>query len=139
MVNLIAERQIVPELIQHDMTAPNIVGAAEQLLTNRAKRIACGRTLRACERCSHPKEILWTARGEIISDSLQTKMGDHMSWTLSGENRVMLLGSLKWIVLPLAAVVCLRANEAHSDRCSEIYDRCGYQPENASDHCHRQD
>lgn len=33
MVNLIAEREIVPELIQQDMTAANIAAAAEELLT----------------------------------------------------------------------------------------------------------
>jgi lipid-A-disaccharide synthase len=34
MVNLIAERQIVPELIQHDMTAAGIAREAEELLTD---------------------------------------------------------------------------------------------------------
>ncbi len=34
MVNLIAERQIVPELIQQDMTPSKIAAAAEELLTN---------------------------------------------------------------------------------------------------------
>ncbi len=34
MVNLIAERQIVPELIQQDMTPSNIAAAAGELLTN---------------------------------------------------------------------------------------------------------
>ena len=34
MVNLIAGRQIVPELIQHDMTASNITGEAETLLNS---------------------------------------------------------------------------------------------------------
>lgn len=34
MVNLIAEREIVPELIQHDMTPAKITAAAEDLLTN---------------------------------------------------------------------------------------------------------
>jgi lipid-A-disaccharide synthase len=34
MVNLIAERQIVPELIQHDMTPEKIVKAAEELLSS---------------------------------------------------------------------------------------------------------
>jgi len=37
MVNLIAERQIVPELIQHDMTPSNLANAAEALL-NSAER-----------------------------------------------------------------------------------------------------
>ncbi len=37
MVNLIAEREIVPELIQHDMTSAKIVRAAEKLLTNPAE------------------------------------------------------------------------------------------------------
>ena len=36
MVNLIAERQIVPELIQHDMTAEHIAMAAEDLLESPA-------------------------------------------------------------------------------------------------------
>ena len=34
MVNLIAEREIVPELIQQDMTSANISAAAEELLTS---------------------------------------------------------------------------------------------------------
>jgi len=34
MVNLIAERRIVPELIQQDMTASTIAAAAEELLTD---------------------------------------------------------------------------------------------------------
>jgi lipid-A-disaccharide synthase len=33
MVNLIAEREIVPELIQQNMTAARITAAAEELLT----------------------------------------------------------------------------------------------------------
>ena len=33
MVNLVAGREIVPELIQHDMTSANIAAAAERLLT----------------------------------------------------------------------------------------------------------
>jgi lipid-A-disaccharide synthase len=37
MVNLIAERQIVPELIQHDMTAAKIAAGASDLLTNSAR------------------------------------------------------------------------------------------------------
>lgn len=37
MVNLIAEREIVPELIQRDMTAANIVPAADKLLTRRSE------------------------------------------------------------------------------------------------------
>jgi lipid-A-disaccharide synthase len=34
MVNLIAERQIVPELIQHEMTASHLTNAAEALLSS---------------------------------------------------------------------------------------------------------
>jgi lipid-A-disaccharide synthase len=34
MVNLIAERQIVPELIQNDMTPAKLAAAAEELLTS---------------------------------------------------------------------------------------------------------
>jgi lipid-A-disaccharide synthase len=34
MVNLIAERQIVPELIQHDMTPSNLASATAELLTD---------------------------------------------------------------------------------------------------------
>jgi lipid-A-disaccharide synthase len=36
MVNLIAERQIVPELIQHEMTGHNLAAAAGELLTSAA-------------------------------------------------------------------------------------------------------
>jgi lipid-A-disaccharide synthase len=41
MVNLVAEREIVPELMQHDMTPAKIAAAAEQLLTSpeRANRM----------------------------------------------------------------------------------------------------
>ena len=79
MVNLIAERQIVPELIQHDMTAPNIVGAAEQLLTSPGKadrmrqELARVRALLTSE--GNPLE----RAGEIISNSLGAKMGDRVS------------------------------------------------------------
>ncbi len=78
MVNLIAERQIVPELIQHDMTAPNIAAAAEQLLTDDARAdrmrqdLARVRTLLTSE--GNPLE----RAGEIIGDSLRTKLGGHM-------------------------------------------------------------
>jgi lipid-A-disaccharide synthase len=37
MVNLIAERQIVPELIQHDMTPGNLAKASEELLTQTSR------------------------------------------------------------------------------------------------------
>jgi len=79
MVNLIAERQIVPELIQHDMTAPNIAGAAEQLLTNGAKLdrmrhdLAGVRSLLTSE--GNPLE---RAAEIIITDSSRTKSGGHM-------------------------------------------------------------
>jgi lipid-A-disaccharide synthase len=76
MVNLIAERQIVPELIQHDMTAPNIVRAAEELLTHPAKAermrddLARVRALLTSE--GNPLERV----GEIIGSSLRTKLDD---------------------------------------------------------------
>ncbi|MFL6449823.1 MAG: lipid-A-disaccharide synthase [Bryobacteraceae bacterium] len=78
MVNLIAERQIVPELIQHDMTAPNIVAAAEQLLSHPGKAdrmredLARVRALLTSE--GNPLE----RAGEIIGGSLRTKLGDRM-------------------------------------------------------------
>jgi lipid-A-disaccharide synthase len=78
MVNLIAERQIVPELIQHDMTAPNIVGAAEELLTN------VGKADRMRENLARVRASL-TSEGNpleraaaIIGASLPTKTGDHV-------------------------------------------------------------
>jgi lipid-A-disaccharide synthase len=37
MVNLIAEREIVPELIQHEMTAAKIAAEAGQLLSSSAR------------------------------------------------------------------------------------------------------
>lgn len=37
MVNLIAERQIVPELIQHNMTSGNLAKASEELLTQTSR------------------------------------------------------------------------------------------------------
>ncbi len=79
MVNLIAERQIVPELIQHDMTPPNIVSAAEQLLTD------TGRADRMRQDLARVRALL-TSEGEplsraaeIIAASLRTKMGDSMT------------------------------------------------------------
>jgi lipid-A-disaccharide synthase len=79
MVNLIAERQIVPELIQHDMTPPNIVSAAEQLLTDARKadhmreELARVRALLASE--GDPLE----RAGEMIEDSLRTKTGNRIT------------------------------------------------------------
>ena len=55
MVNLIAERQIVPELIQHEMTSSNITSAAEALLNSPERadrmRVELGRVraLLTCE------------------------------------------------------------------------------------------
>ena len=76
MVNLIAERQIVPELIQHDMTAPNIVAAAEQLLTDAGKadrmREDLARVRASLSSEGNPLE----RAGEIIGDSLRTNIGD---------------------------------------------------------------
>jgi lipid-A-disaccharide synthase len=78
MVNLIAERQIVPELIQHDMTAPNIVRVAEQLLTDE------GKANRMREDLAHVRALLTSEgnpldrAGEIIGDSLRTKLGDRV-------------------------------------------------------------
>lgn len=78
MVNLIAERQIVPELIQHDMTAPNIVGAAEQLLTDD------GKADRMRQDLAHVRGLL-TSEGnpldraaEIIGASLQSRLSGRM-------------------------------------------------------------
>lgn len=71
MVNLIAGRQIVPELIQDDMTKPNLVAAAEQLLTDISKAdrmredLARVRSLLASE--GDPLE----RAGAIIGDSLR--------------------------------------------------------------------
>jgi lipid-A-disaccharide synthase len=78
MVNLIAGRQIVPELIQHDMTTPNIVSAAEQLLTDHAKadrmRADLARVRSSLTSEGNPLE----RAGEIIGQSLQLKIGDRM-------------------------------------------------------------
>jgi lipid-A-disaccharide synthase len=78
MVNLIAERQIVPELIQHGMTAPNIVAAAEPLLTDSGKadrmRDDLARVRASLTSEGNPLE----RAGEIIGDSLRTKLGDRM-------------------------------------------------------------
>ncbi|HTZ58809.1 MAG TPA: lipid-A-disaccharide synthase [Acidobacteriaceae bacterium] len=46
MVNLIARRQIVPELLQHDFTAPNVVSALRPLLENEEARATMQSDLR---------------------------------------------------------------------------------------------
>lgn len=78
MVNLIAERQIVPELIQHDMTVPNIVRAAEELLTDGAKADRMRQDLAAVRTSLTSEGNPLERAGEIISDSLRTKSGGHM-------------------------------------------------------------
>jgi lipid-A-disaccharide synthase len=60
MVNLIAERRVVPELIQHDFTASNVAESLKPLLEDEAARAtmqsslqAVGEALRAC---GYPKQ-----------------------------------------------------------------------------------
>jgi lipid-A-disaccharide synthase len=79
MVNLIAERQIVPELIQHDMNAANIAGAAQELLTDTAKADRMRQDLARVR-------VLLTSEGnpldraaEMIGESLQSRFGGRVS------------------------------------------------------------
>lgn len=77
MVNLIAERQIVPELIQHDMTPDRIAAEAEQLLSSPQKsghmrdELARVRTLLTRE--GDPLE----RAAEIMIETCSTKYGIH--------------------------------------------------------------
>jgi len=60
MVNLIAERQIVPELIQHEMTSSRITSAAEALLSSPERadrmRVELGRVRMLLTREGNPFE-----------------------------------------------------------------------------------
>ncbi|MFL6417780.1 MAG: lipid-A-disaccharide synthase [Bryobacteraceae bacterium] len=84
MVNLIAGRQIVPELIQHDMTASNIVRDAEQLLTDSRKaermREDLARVRTSLGSDGNPLE----RAAEIIGDSLRTRMSPNASMEAFG-------------------------------------------------------
>jgi lipid-A-disaccharide synthase len=60
MVNLIAERQIVPEFIQHEMTSSHITSAAEALLNSAERadrmRVELGRVRALLTREGNPFE-----------------------------------------------------------------------------------
>src|SRR3954471_2304177 len=66
-----------------------------------------------CEPYLRRKGILWDAPETLLATRCTRRWAIGCLWTLSGENRVMLLGSLKWIVLPLAAA-CAFAQTKHT-------------------------
>src|SRR5438270_5260916 len=76
MVNLIAECQIVQELIQHDMTAPNIVAAAEELLSHPGKADRMRQDLARVRALLTSEGNPLDRAGEIIINSLRAKMGE---------------------------------------------------------------
>jgi lipid-A-disaccharide synthase len=75
MANLIAEEQIVPELIQNDMTPPKLAAAVTELLTSEARadrmRADLGRVRRLLTSAQDPLEH--TAR--LIVDALHLSAG----------------------------------------------------------------
>jgi lipid-A-disaccharide synthase len=79
MVNLIAERQIVPELIQHDMTAANIAGAAEQLLTDTAKADRMRQDLARVRALLTSEGNPLDRAAEIMGESLQSRFSGRVS------------------------------------------------------------
>jgi len=78
MVNLIAERQIVPELVQHDMTSANIAGAAEQLLTDTAKADRMRQDLARVRALLTSEGDPLDRAAEMIGESLQSRLGGRM-------------------------------------------------------------
>ena len=68
MVNLIAGRQVVPELIQQDMTPEKIAAAAEPLLTSstRADRMRTDLAAVRAQLCSEAGDPLGRAAGMIV-------------------------------------------------------------------------
>jgi len=72
MVNIIANRRIVPELIQDDFTGPNVVREAGRLLDSPAERDAMRRELGAVEASLHgPHGDAITRAAEIIVEMLR--------------------------------------------------------------------
>ena len=80
MVNLIAERQIVPELIQHEMTSSNMTSAAEALLNSPERadrmRVELGRVRALLTREGNPFE----RAASLIEKDLQLRT--HSNHTL---------------------------------------------------------
>ena len=71
MVNLVAEKQIVPELIQDDMTPANLAAAASELLSNDASVDRMRSDLASVRRMLTPVEDPLARAARIIADGLR--------------------------------------------------------------------
>lgn len=74
MVNLIAERQVIPEFIQDEMTAANLVNAASELLADSSKaermKEELGRVRQLLTREGDPFDLAAQLIGQDLSDRL---------------------------------------------------------------------
>jgi lipid-A-disaccharide synthase len=84
MVNLIAGRQIVPELIQHDMAVPNIVRDAEELLTDGGKAQRMRDELAQVRKSLSSEGNPLERAAEMIGESLQAGMPPQVSMEAFG-------------------------------------------------------
>ncbi len=75
MVNLIAGRQIVPELMQHDMTSAKIMAEAELLLTGTERADRMRVELAAVRAALTPKEDPFRRAADIIVEGCDTRLG----------------------------------------------------------------
>jgi lipid-A-disaccharide synthase len=73
MVNLIAERRIVPELIQHDMTPENIANAAYSLLVNPSEAETMRENLRQVRQSLTREGDPFQRAAKAILDTLQAR------------------------------------------------------------------
>lgn len=79
MVNLIAGRQIVPELIQNDMTAAKIAAAAEELLSDSSRSHRMRTDLSEVRRLLAGEADPLASAAEMISRALSTGMDSSSS------------------------------------------------------------
>ena len=70
MVNLIAKRQVIPEFIQDDMTALNLVNAASELLSDPVKVELIKEELRRVRRLLERNEDPFQLVGQLIANDL---------------------------------------------------------------------
>ena len=72
MVNLIAEKRIVPELIQHDMTPSKLAAAAEELLTDEARADRMRSDLLQVRQLLSPAQDPLANTARSIANAMQT-------------------------------------------------------------------
>jgi lipid A disaccharide synthetase len=75
MVNLIADRPVVTELIQHDMTAPRIAEAAANLLENPAETDTMRVGLASVRRSLETDRDPFAHTAELIADFCNLRFG----------------------------------------------------------------